>query len=104
MALTKKITGLFTGAVSDYVWVTSGYDVKNNVSSVMYADCSGFSYEYKDPVDTHNLTGKHHKMAHLLNEWSNDGQVRSIPNNGANCSWIVTWVRSYSGKKALFCA
>ena len=65
-------------AVATGIWVSFGYDAKNNLSSVTYADGSGFSYEYKDPLDIHNLTRKRNKMTHLLNEWGYDGQDRCI--------------------------
>ncbi len=78
--LLEKITGPVTGAVADGVWVTFGYDAKNNLSSVTYADGSGFSYDYKDAVDAHNLTRKRNKMTHLLNEWSYDSQDRCLSN------------------------
>ena len=78
--MLEKISGPVTGAVATGIWVNFGYDGKNNLSSVTYADGSGFSYEYKDPLDVHNLTRKRNKMKHLLNEWGYDGQDRCVSN------------------------
>jgi YD repeat-containing protein len=79
--LLDHITGPVTDAVpSPGIWVTYGYDTNQNLTSVTYADGSGFTYSYTDPNDTHNLTEKKNKSGHLLNTWSYDTQDRATDN------------------------
>ncbi len=78
--LLESITGPLTAAVTDGVWVTYGYDGNNNLTSVTYADASGFAYTYTDPEDVHNLTEKRDKADHLLNTWSYNNQDRVTSN------------------------
>ncbi len=73
-----KITGPVTAAVSDGVWVTYAYNAAGNLSSATYGDNSGFTYEYADPADAHNLTGKRDKKTYLLAQWAYDGEDRCI--------------------------
>jgi len=81
-ALLDHISGPVTTAVSDGVWVTYGYDANNNLTSVTYADGSGFDYQYSDPNDIHNLTTKLDKMGHVLTTWSYDEYDRATTSTG----------------------
>jgi len=76
----ESISGPVTTAVSDGVWVTYGYDAGQNLTSVTYADGSGFTYGYTDSNDVHNLTEKRNKANHLLNTWDYDDQDRCVIN------------------------
>ena len=78
--LLESITGPVTTAVSGGVWVTYGYDAGQNLTSVTYADGSGFTYGYTDPNDVHNLTEKRNKANHQLNTWGYDDQDRCVSN------------------------
>jgi RHS repeat-associated protein len=78
--LLEYITGPVTAAVSDGAWVSYGYDSNNNLTSVTYADGSGFDYDYTDANDIHNLTGKTNKADHLINTWGYDTSDRAIAN------------------------
>ncbi|NVL90429.1 MAG: RHS repeat protein [Desulfobacterales bacterium] len=78
--LLDHISGPVTAAVADGIWVTYGYDTNKNLTSVTYADGSGFDYIYGDPNDLHNLTEKHDKMDHLVSAWTYDDQDRAIDN------------------------
>jgi RHS repeat-associated protein len=78
--LIDYIEGPVTTAVTDGTWVTYGYDGNNNLTSVTYADGSGFNYEYSDPNDFHNLTAKKDKLNHILSTWAYDTQDRGISN------------------------
>ena len=78
--LLDHVIGPVTDAVSDGIWVTYGYDVSQNLTSVTYADGSGFNYGYADPNDVHNLTEKKNTAGHLLNAWAYDVQDRAIDN------------------------
>ena len=69
-----------TAAVADGIWVTYGYDTRQNLTSVTYADGSGFDYAYADPLDAHNLTEKRNKAGHLINTWAYDGLDRCVGN------------------------
>jgi len=66
----ESITGPVTNTVADGIWVEFSYDVNNNLTSVLYADGSGFDYAYTDPNDIHNLTEKRNKANHLINTWA----------------------------------
>lgn len=78
--LLDFISGPVTPAVSDGVWVRYGYDTatNSNLTSVTYADGSGFNYGYADPADPHNLTEKRDKANHLLSSWEYDSSDRAI--------------------------
>ena len=74
--LLDRVTGPITEAVSDGIWITFGYDAHQNLTSVTYADGTGFTYSYTDPNDNHNLTEKRNAANHLLGSWSYDSQDR----------------------------
>ena len=74
------ISGPVTSALSDGVWVRYGYDESDNLTSVTYADGSGFVYSYADVNDPHNLTEKRDGMGHLLATWTYDDQDRAVEN------------------------
>ncbi len=78
--LLESVSGPVTTAVSDGIWVTYGYDAEQNLTSVTYADGSGYTYDYTDPNDAHNLTEKKNKAGHLLNTWAYDDQDRTVGN------------------------
>jgi RHS repeat-associated protein len=78
--LMETISGPVTQGVPSGVWVTYGYDANQNLTSVTYADGSGFNYTYSDPNDMHNLTEKRDKASHLLNTWGFDTQDRAVSN------------------------
>jgi len=83
---------LVTAAGSDGTKVTYAYDANQNLTSVTYADGSGFIYTYSDPNDIHNLTEKRDKLNHLLRSWSYDDQDRAVGNfsaQGKGASSIV---------------
>jgi RHS repeat-associated protein len=81
--LLDHIIGPVTNAVSDGIWVSYGYDDNQNLTSVTYADNSGFTYIYKAPNDVHNLTEKRNKAGHILNTWAYDVQDRATNNFSA---------------------
>jgi hypothetical protein len=56
------------------------YDANQNLTSVTYADGSGFDYIYNDTYQVHNLTGKNDKLDHQLNTWTYDRYDRCIDN------------------------
>jgi RHS repeat-associated protein len=76
--LLDYISGPITYAVDDGRWVAYGYDADLNLTSVTYADDSGFDYAYTDTGDVHNLTEKRDRLDHLLNSWDYDDQGRAI--------------------------
>jgi RHS repeat-associated protein len=78
--LVDHINGPVTDAVTDGIWVEYGYDTNNNLTSVLYADNSGFDYSYTDTNDIHNLTEKRNKANHLINTWGYDTTDRAISN------------------------
>jgi len=78
--LLESLTGPVAQAVSSGIWATYGYDANQNLISVTYADGSGFDYNYTDPEDIHNLTGKKNKAGHLINTWDYDTQNRCVDN------------------------
>jgi YD repeat-containing protein len=74
--LFAYITGPASTAVSNGRWIDSfGYDGNRNLTSVLYADGTGFDYYYTD-ADIHNLSMKKNKASHQLNTWSYDSQDR----------------------------
>jgi YD repeat-containing protein len=73
------ITGPVTTAVPGGTWVTYGY-ANDNLTSVTYADGSGFDFEYTDPNDPHNMTAKKDKAGHVLSSWTYDTQDRAVTN------------------------
>ncbi|MBU0481180.1 MAG: RHS domain-containing protein [Proteobacteria bacterium] len=70
------ISGPETENVPTGVWVTYGY-TNDNLTSVTYADGSGFNYEYTD-ADPHNLTAKKDKLNHVLATWGYNGDDRAV--------------------------
>jgi YD repeat-containing protein len=74
------IVGPVSSAVSDGKWVSYGYDANSNLTSVTYADGSGFNYTYTDSNDIHNLTGKKDKANHQIDTWGYDSSDRAISN------------------------
>jgi len=74
------ISGPVTSALSDGVWVRYGYDENDNLTSVTYADGSGFLYSYTDINDPHNLTEKRDGVGHVLATWTYDDQDRAVEN------------------------
>ncbi len=78
--LLESISGPVTDGVPSGIWVTYGYDANQNLTSVTYADGSGFDYTYSDPNDVHNLTEKRDKSGHLINTWTFDAQDRAVSN------------------------
>jgi RHS repeat-associated protein len=89
--LLEYISGPVTTAIPDGIWVTYGYDVNDNLTSVTYADGSGFTYEYDLPGtpnnqttdDYWNLTRKLDKMGHELATWKYDSWDRAY----ASTTW-----------------
>jgi len=75
-----SISGPITPEVPSGVHVTYGYDTNQNLTSVTYADGSGFTYSYTDITDVHNLTEKKDKDNHVINTWAYDDQDRCIEN------------------------
>jgi len=78
--LLDYVTGPVSGAVSDGIWVSYGYDTNNNLISVTYSDDSGFDYYYTDSNDIHNLTEKKDKTGHVINTWSYDDNDKAVSN------------------------
>ncbi|MCK5611891.1 RHS domain-containing protein, partial [Candidatus Pacearchaeota archaeon] len=89
----EYIIGPITTAVSDGKWVSYGYDANNNLTSVTYADGSGFVYGYAPPNtdenkttdDLNNLSTKKDMMGHVLATWkydSNDRVIESTTQDG----------------------
>ncbi len=74
--LLDYVSGPMTPAISDGIWVDFGYDGNQNLTSVTYADGSGFDYTYADSNDIHNLTKKEDKAGHDLNTWGYDASDR----------------------------
>ncbi|UCG04932.1 MAG: RHS repeat protein [Desulfobacterales bacterium] len=52
-----------------------GYEA-GNLTSVRYADDSGYVYDYDDLQDAHNLTAKRSLANHMLGGWDYDGKDR----------------------------
>ncbi len=91
--LLVSITGPVTTAVASGTWVTYGHDANNNLTSVTYADGSGFTYSYTDPEDIHNLTQKKNIADHLLQTWAYDTSDRCTGNfsrdgNGVDIDYV----------------
>ena len=74
--LIAAVSGPVTAAVAEGVWVIFTYDGNRNLTSVTYADGSGFDYSYTDTNDIHNLTEKRNKANHLIGSWGYDNQDR----------------------------
>lgn len=89
--LLDHIEGPATSAVPDGIWASYGYDGNNNLTSVTYADGSGFVYEYAEPGtadnqradDFHNLTAKKEigpTQNYQISTWKYDDQDRAYSN------------------------
>ena len=76
--LIDYVSGPVTDAVPDGIWVRYQHDEHNNLTGILYADSSGFSYGYDDVADQHNLTWKKDAMNHTLATWEYDGQDRAV--------------------------
>jgi hypothetical protein len=74
--LIQSISGPITEEVADGIWVEFRYDDHRNLTDVIYADDSGFFYEYSDPRDVHNLTAKHDLAEHRLSGWDYNAKDR----------------------------
>ncbi|MCG2747914.1 MAG: DUF6531 domain-containing protein, partial [Desulfobulbaceae bacterium] len=85
--LLEYISGPQTSAVVDGVWITYGYDAESNLTSVTYADGSGFDYEYDG---SHHLTAKKDKMGHVLTTWTYDAQGRATSSTARDPKETVT--------------
>jgi RHS repeat-associated protein len=72
------ITGPATEALPSGIYARFAYDSFGNLSSVTYADGSGFDYTYEDAADAHNLTGVTNKVGHRVAAWEYDGQDRCV--------------------------
>lgn len=79
-ARLENISGPITEAVPSGIWVNYSYDTNQNLTSITYADGSGFNYTYSDPNDVHNLTEKRNKLGHLLNTWTYNEHDQAIGN------------------------
>lgn len=82
-----NIQGPVTDSITDGIWVTFGYDDNDNLTSVSYADGSGYEYIYDDTNDIHNMTGKNDVQGHQISRWAYDDQDRafsSMSRDGAN--------------------
>jgi len=77
--LLATITGPLPNTTSTGTVATFTYDARSNLTSVLYADNTGFTYEYADANDVHNLTLTKNKADHTLCEWTYDAQDR--------CAW-----------------
>ena len=91
--LLDHIAGPVTAAVSDGIWASYEYGPAQNLTAVIYADGSGFSYTYDDANDDHNITEIRNQSDHLLNTWTYDDQDRCIDNfsadgSGATLSYV----------------
>jgi RHS repeat-associated protein len=75
--LLLSIQGPVSSAVPNGLWVNFGYDTAKNLTTVTYADGSGFKYEYDSPA-SHNLTRKRDMADHILAEWRYDTSDRCI--------------------------
>jgi len=73
--MIEWIQGPTAMGVADGLWVTYQY-AGGNLTSVAYADGSGYTYAFEDAVDSHNLTAKRNQLGHLLNEWGYDAADR----------------------------
>ncbi|MFH2048311.1 MAG: DUF6531 domain-containing protein [bacterium] len=88
--LIDYITGPITPTVPDGIWVTYGYDANSNLTSVTYADGSGFIYEYNDANDIHNLTAKKDALGRVISSWTYDAQDRAISSTSRDPEKTVT--------------
>jgi RHS repeat-associated protein len=69
--LLEHISGLITAQVPDGIWVRYGYEGQN-LTSVRYADDSGYLYSYTDSLESPLLKDKKDMAGHLLAGWSYD--------------------------------
>lgn len=93
----ESIAGPLTAAVPDGIWVSLDYDAGRNLSSVTYADGSGFFYSYTDPRDGHNLTEMRNRAGHLINTWAYDDQDRCVENFSFRGNGVaVAYVSGYT--------
>ncbi|HOI59658.1 MAG TPA: DUF6531 domain-containing protein, partial [Methanoculleus sp.] len=76
--LLATITGPLPNTTSTGTVATFTYDANSNLTSVLYADNSGFTHEYADANDVHNLTRTLNKAGHILSEWTHDAQDRCV--------------------------
>ncbi|RJP75074.1 MAG: RHS repeat protein, partial [Desulfobacteraceae bacterium] len=76
----EYIEGPVTSAISDEIWVEYAYDTNQNLTSVTYADGSGYTYQYNG---SHHLTQKEDKSGNILSTWAYDslGRANSNVNN-----------------------
>lgn len=81
--LLESISGPMTAGVPSGIWVTYEYDANQNLTSVTYADGSGFGYTYADLNDVHNLTEKSDKSGHVINTWAYETQDKTAGNFSA---------------------
>ena len=91
--LLDHIIGPTSDAVSDGVWVSYNYDTIQNLTSVIYADGSEFTYSYTYINDSHNLTEKSNAANHLLASWDYDSLDRctdnySVDGTGASLDYV----------------
>jgi|GEM_PF-3954002 len=110
--LLATITGPLPNTTSTGTVATFTYDASSNLTSVLYADNSGFTYEYADANDVHNLTLTKNKADHTLCEWTYDAQDRCawhrsrrakglfsvsyVSDTQADVTDPYNWVRSYT--------
>jgi RHS repeat-associated protein len=91
-SLLDHISGPVTSAVPNGIWVTYGYDGNQNLTTVTYADGSGYRYVYNDASDIHNLTQKKDLLNHILGEWSynsNDQATAALTPDGKGVTLIT---------------
>ena len=74
---------LYTGGVDRGAWVTYGHDARGNLTTVTYADGSGFRYEYNDTDNnptlapfSNNMTRKKNAANQELASWRYDDEDR----------------------------
>lgn len=75
--LLDHISGPVCSSIPSGILVSYGYDESQNLTSVTYADGSGFKYAYASGDDPHNLTEKRDNMGHILSTWTYDNQDRA---------------------------
>jgi len=75
--LLDHISGPVCSSIPSGILASYGYDESQNLTSVTYADGSGFKYAYASGDDPHNLTEKRDNMGHILSTWTYDNQDRA---------------------------